>query len=53
MAEYLIILDGPSGYGVEITSPERFLSVRDFNTEADALAWIVEQKTAEDAKGRC
>src|SRR5580704_10999558 len=40
MVEYRIVPDGPTGYGVELTSPNRFLSVRGFATERDALAWI-------------
>jgi len=49
MAEYKIILDGPRGYEVEVTSPDRFLSVRGFATELDAAMWIAEQKAGEAA----
>ena len=49
MAEYKIIVDGPRRYGVEVTSPDRFLSVRGFATELDAAMWIAEQKAGEAA----
>jgi hypothetical protein len=48
-AEYKIIVDGPRRYGVEVTSPDRFLSVRGFATELDAAMWIAEQKAGEAA----
>jgi hypothetical protein len=47
MAEYKIIPDGLHGFGVEITSIGRFLSVRGFPTEVAAQAWIDEQQHAE------
>jgi hypothetical protein len=40
MADYVIILDGVSGYGVEVTWVGAFRSVRGFATEAAAQAWI-------------
>jgi hypothetical protein len=43
MAEYKLILDGLSGFGVEVTAPDGFRSVRRFPTEAAALMWIAEQ----------
>ena len=49
MTEYKIILDGLKGYGVEVVSPGRFLSVRGFATELEAAAWIDEQQAAEAA----
>jgi hypothetical protein len=49
MAEYKIVLDGPNGYGVEVTSSDRFLSVRGFATELDAASWTAEQKAGEAA----
>ena len=47
MTEYKIIHDGLKGYGVEVVSPGRFLSVRGFATELEAKAWIDEQQAAE------
>ena len=47
MTEYKIVPDGPNGYGVEVISPERFLSVRGFSSQRDALAWIEAQKASE------
>jgi hypothetical protein len=44
MTEYKIILDGSKAYGVEVVSPNRFLSMRGFATERDAAAWIAEQQ---------
>jgi hypothetical protein len=49
MAEYTIIPDGLKGYRVEVSSPQRFLSVRGFVTELDAASWIVEQRAWEAA----
>jgi hypothetical protein len=46
MAEYKIVLDGLHAFGVEVTSPGMFHSVRGFPTEAEAQAWIVEQEAA-------
>ena len=43
MAEYKLILDGLSSYGVEVITPDGFRSVRGFPTEAAALIWIAEQ----------
>ena len=47
MTEYTIITDGLKGYGVEISSPHRLLSVRGFVTELDAASWIAEQQASE------
>jgi hypothetical protein len=44
MTEYKIVLDGLHAFGVEVTSPSRFLSVRGFPTEAEAQAWIADQE---------
>jgi hypothetical protein len=49
MTQYKIVLDGLRGYGVEVTSAHRFLSVRGFATEIDAAVWIVEQEAGEAA----
>jgi hypothetical protein len=43
MAEYKVILDGLSHFGVEIATPDGFRCVRGFPTEAAALVWIAEQ----------
>ena len=43
MAEYKLIVDGLSSFGVEVTAPDGFRSVRGFPTEAAALVWIAEQ----------
>ena len=40
MADCVIILDGLRGYGVEITLPGCFRSVRGFATETAARSWI-------------
>jgi hypothetical protein len=40
MADYLIILDAPHAFGVEITQPGSFRSVRGFATKMEAQAWI-------------
>jgi hypothetical protein len=47
MAEYQVILDGLSSFGVEVTAPDGFQSVRGFPTEAAALLWIAEQTARE------
>ena len=47
MTRYTIIHDGLKAYGVEVVSPNRFLSVRGFATEREAAAWIAEQQGAE------
>jgi hypothetical protein len=48
MTEYTIIIDGLSGFGVEIRSVSAFRrSVRGFSTEAAAQAWIDLQQRAE------
>jgi hypothetical protein len=47
MTEYRIVPDGPKGYGVELISPNRFLSMRGFATELDAVAWIEAQQASE------
>jgi hypothetical protein len=49
MSGYQIVPDGLDGFGVEITSPGRFLSVRGFATKAEAEAWIAEQQFAQTA----
>ena len=49
MTEYKIIHDGLKGYGVVVSSPQRFLSVRGFVTELDAASWIAEQQASESA----
>jgi hypothetical protein len=46
MAEYKIVLDGLSGFGVEVTSANQYQSVRGLATEADALKWIAGHKAA-------
>ena len=43
MVEYKLILDGLSGFGVEVAASDGFRSVRRFPTEAAALMWIAEQ----------
>jgi hypothetical protein len=52
MTEYRIIPDGLKGYGVEIASPNLFLSVRGFATELAAAMWIDEHRAGEAAEGR-
>jgi hypothetical protein len=47
MTEYKIVPDGPKGFGVEVTSPDRSLSVRGFATEIDAVTWIEAQQASE------
>jgi hypothetical protein len=49
MAVYTIIHDGLKGYRVEVSSPQRLLSVLGFVTELDAASWIVEQQACEAA----
>jgi hypothetical protein len=49
MTKYTIIYDGLKGYGVEVSAPNRFLSVRGFATEREAAVWIAEQQAAEAA----
>ena len=43
-----MVRDGPKAYEVELTAPNRFLSVRGFATVRDARAWIAEQKASEE-----
>jgi len=50
--EYLIVLDGPHGFGVEIRAPGSFLSVRGFTTELAAQAWVEEQQFRDAAAAR-
>jgi hypothetical protein len=55
---YKIIDDGLRAFGVEITSPGLFLSVRGFSSRILAEEWIAKQKAAEtvadaSAKARC
>jgi len=50
MTEYKIIVDGLKGYGVEVVSPDRFLSVRGFATDLEAAMWIDEQRAGEAAE---
>jgi hypothetical protein len=47
MAEYKVILDGLSSFGVEVITPDGFQSVRGFPTEAAALLWIAERTVQE------
>ena len=47
MIEYRIVPDGPKGYGVELIAANRFLSVRGFATEIDAMTWIEAQQASE------
>jgi hypothetical protein len=44
---YKVILDGLRGFGVEVTAPDGFRSVRGFPTEAAPLPWIAEQEARE------
>jgi hypothetical protein len=46
MAEYKIILDSLSGFGVEVTSANQHQFVRVFPTETDAQIWIAEHEAA-------
>jgi hypothetical protein len=52
MTTYKIVLDGLTGYGVEVTSPAHFLSVRGFLTELAAAAWVVEQQARDEAAAK-
>jgi hypothetical protein len=47
MTEYRIVPDGSKGFGVELISPTRFLSVRGFATELDAQVWTDAQEASE------
>jgi hypothetical protein len=47
VAEYNLILDGLSSFGVEVITADGFRSVRGFPTEAAALMWIAEQGARE------
>jgi len=47
MTTYKLILDGLRGFGVEVTSTNCHLSMRGFQTAADARAWITAQQIAE------
>jgi hypothetical protein len=47
MTEYTIVPDGSKGFGVELISPTRFLSVRGFATELDAQVWTDAQEASE------
>ena len=49
MTEYKITLNGMHRFGVEITSPDRFLWVRGFAPRELAEAWITEQEFAQAA----
>jgi hypothetical protein len=51
MADYKLILDGLSSFGVEVTAADGFRSVRGFPTEAAALLWIAEQTVREANAG--
>jgi hypothetical protein len=46
MTKYKVVLDGLHAFGVEVTSPGQFLSIRGFPTETEAHAWISEQEAA-------
>ena len=47
---YKIVTDSLGGdFGVEVTAPGSFLSVRGFPNEAAARAWIVEQQRRDTA----
>jgi hypothetical protein len=52
---YKIINDGLKAFGVEITSPGCFLSVRGFASRILAEEWIAKQRAADavDAKALC
>ncbi len=50
MAEYKIILDGLSGFGVEVTSANPHQSVRGFATETDTRNWIAEHQAAAETR---
>jgi hypothetical protein len=49
MSKYKIVPDGLTAFGVEVSSLNRFLSVRGFATELQAAAWITEQQAGEAA----
>jgi hypothetical protein len=56
MADYTIIFDGLSDFGVEVLADGIFRSVRGFLTEVAAQAWIDEQRRGEapaDTKKEC
>jgi hypothetical protein len=49
----IVHLNDTSSYGVEITAPDRIPhTVTGFNTEADAQAWMTDQKRLEAAAER-
>jgi hypothetical protein len=52
MTKYLIVVDGPHDFGVEISAPGSFLSVRGFTTELAAQAWVEEQQFRDAAARR-
>jgi hypothetical protein len=52
ITEYTIVPDGLHGFGVEVSAPNRFLSVRGFATELGAAAWIAEQRAVDDRASR-
>lgn len=52
LTKYKIIPDGLKAFGVEVSSLNRFLSVRGFATELEAAAWIAEQQAHEAAAAR-
>ncbi len=47
MIPYRIVPDGLSAFGVELTMPGQFRSVRGFASVAEAHAWVIEQDKAE------
>jgi hypothetical protein len=47
MTEYRIVPHGPKGYGGELIAANRFLSVRGFTTEIDAMTWTEAQQASE------
>ena len=49
MTKYTIVPDGLNGFGVEVSSPNRLLSVRGFVTELDAALWIAKHQARETA----
>jgi NAD(P)H-hydrate repair Nnr-like enzyme with NAD(P)H-hydrate epimerase domain len=51
MADYKIVIDGMLGFGVEVTAPGSFRSVRGFPTEAAARRWIADQMAADPQPG--
>jgi hypothetical protein len=44
ITEYTIIPDGLHSFWVEVSAPNRFLSVRGFATELGAMAWIADSR---------